>query len=198
MRHKHRNESYVSDSLGVSDAGRIPMLNASGLIDPSMLPLSGTAWPASPADGQLFFRSDLADPELFFWSASLSKWLSVVKREFMFVGLSLASGAQWLHIPGAGATSGGTPDFGYRANYPLIVTAASFSASANASTSYNFVLQKNGLNLPVGVNHSTSASDGYSTGFSSTFADGDIIGAKATNTMTTSVVFTAYMHRYST
>lgn len=194
-----RPPSSRNATTGAADAGELVALDDSGMIDTSMLPtpqeFAGTTWPSSPDDGQLYFKTDLSQPELFFWNSSTSKWLSVRVIEFVFVASVADGGAQWLEIGGAGKTSGGAIDFGYRCDHDLLLQTISFASSAVAASNYNYVVQKNGLNIAMGITHSTSISDGYASGFTQTTIAGDIIGCKGTNNLKVPLVVTVQARR---
>lgn len=48
---------------------------------------AGTSFPGSPTDGQQFYRTDIANPEMFHWDATRSKWLG----ELVTIGGGYAS-----------------------------------------------------------------------------------------------------------
>lgn len=61
---------------------------------------SGSSFPASPTDGQEFYRTDLDMPEMFRWDAGRSKWLGELR--VWQLGRN-SSGTSWLDLmfPGA-------------------------------------------------------------------------------------------------
>lgn len=185
--------SYQASGAG---AGEVVVLNDDAQVDHSLLPFVGTSWPSSPVDGQLFFKTDLADAELFFWDDSASAWLSVRTIEYVFgVSAATASGAQYLDVPGIGI-GGGSPDFGYIATHDLIIQGVSFAATAVAATNYQLVARVNGSGVAAGILHTTSITKGSSgMVFSATAAAGDTIGVRATNNIPSKLVATVHCRR---
>lgn len=192
---KPKRQVAIAASLGTSHALQPIKTNTDGKLDPSFLPMFGTAWPTSPADGQLYFKTDESEPELFFYDSTTSDWLSVERREFQFVASAPAGAAQWLEIGGAGATSNATPPFGYLMIHDMLVQGMSFAASGVAGTNFSYALRKNGPVTGVGLSHTTSISDGSDLTLSYEFAAGDIMGVRATNSVPAPAVVTVYARR---
>jgi len=102
---RSHSKRSIGTSVGSDDAGLLVELNDDGAVDPTMLNMTGAAWPATPSDGQLYFNTSITDPELFAFDSATGDWLSVHVREHTFTAATSAGGAQSLDVPGAGATS---------------------------------------------------------------------------------------------
>ena len=157
--------------------------------------LFGTAWPASPADGQLFFRTDISDPELFTWDSTNSLWLSVERRTYLFSHdtADTSAGIKYLPLPGAARSSA---TWGYRVNHDLLIHGISFSTTASPTGNLNYVVYLTGTIIGgFGIAQTTSTTDGYSTNFAKNASAGDLLAAASTGDLINSTEVRVFARR---
>lgn len=117
---------------------------------------SGTSFPGSPVDQQFFYRSDRS--QLYFWKASVSRWLTVTLTEWSFGQPSLI-----------GSTTTATNNYGY---YPITDdiyiekwTATPFVQTTNNGTNFwTVALQKTtAANVPTNITAIDTSADTVAT-----------------------------------
>lgn len=81
----------------IDDASASAQRTTLGLGPASIFSYSGTSFPGSPVNGELFLRTDL-DYVLFYWDAGRSKWLSVSTFEITFTNQSTVAATANLRL----------------------------------------------------------------------------------------------------
>lgn len=115
-----------------------------GTGDPEDVSLAGTTFPASPIDGQRFYRTDLSC--LFFWHATYAAWLSVNTYELDFGWASnVATNTYFYFFQGTGAARY-TATNGHIFGFSVVVVGITLRSSANL-TNITAQVRANGANL---------------------------------------------------
>ena len=98
-------------------------------VDPiqALLRGKGASFPTDPEDGMMFYRTDVADPEWFFYDEGRSKWLSIRDIDFEW-GYNTTRTNNYLKTAGQCIGAAGV---GYVAKYD--VTALGVSASMSSA-----------------------------------------------------------------
>ena len=152
------------------------------------------SFPASPLEGDQFYRTDLE--AWFYYDASRSKWLSVESYAFTFFTINALGAAQYFRLDDDNLVGGAS--VGYSSPWDLVVVG--MSGLDVISTTANRQVRANGSNVTGGSVSVTASSGTYEdmTLNSATISQGDVIALINLTGMSAASHHTVYCRRVAT
>lgn len=153
---------------------------------------SGVAFPLTTNDGLLFYRTDITDPEWFFYDDGRSKWLSLRDIDYEW-GFNTTRTNNYLKTAGQCIGASGV---GYVAKYD--VTALGVSASMSSTgTGTVFRVYDDGVSTAVGVAMGSETAETQGS-LNVDYASGSVLSGYVSGSTGGKCVMTARFKRHET